>query len=189
MIIQHNLSALNANRQLNIVRKTGSKSAEKLSSGYRINRAADDAAGLSISEKMRKQIRGLTKAKENVEDGISLCQVADGAMAEMHDMTNRMNELCVQAANGTNSADDRSYIQMEIDNIVEEFGRIINTTKFNEVYIWQKIVIYVDILQVITQKRTADIIRKSSGVAKNTIKFATSMKVAKIIRQKLIKKV
>ncbi len=137
MIIQHNLSALNANRQLNIVRKTGSKSAEKLSSGYRINRAADDAAGLSISEKMRKQIRGLTKAKENVEDGISLCQVADGAMAEMHDMTNRMNELCVQAANGTNSADDRSYIQMEIDNIVEEFGRIINTTKFNEVYIFR----------------------------------------------------
>lgn len=137
MIIQHNISALNANRQLNIVRKTGSKSAEKLSSGYRINRAADDAAGLSISEKMRKQIRGLTKAKENVEDGISLCQVADGAMAEMHDMTNRMNELCVQAANGTNSADDRSYIQMEIDNIVEEFGRIINTTKFNEVYIFK----------------------------------------------------
>lgn len=137
MIIQHNLSALNANRQLNIVRKTGSKSVEKLSSGYRINRAVDDAAGLSISEKMRKQIRGLTKAKENVEDGISLCQVADGAMAEMHDMTNRMNELCVQAANGTNSADDRSYIQMEIDNIVEEFGRIINTTKFNEVYVFR----------------------------------------------------
>ena len=119
MIIQHNISALNANRQLNIVQKIGSKSVEKLSSGYRINRAADDAAGLSISEKMRKQIRGLTKAKENVEDGISLCQVADGAMAEMHDMTNRMNELCVQAANGTNSADDRSYIQMEI-NIVND---------------------------------------------------------------------
>lgn len=137
MVVQHNISALNANRQLNIVRKTGSKSAEKLSSGYRINRAADDAAGLSISEKMRRQIRGLTKAGENVEDGISLCQVADGAMAEMHDMTNRMNELCVQAANGTNSADDRSYIQMEIDSIVEEFGRIINTTKFNEVYIFK----------------------------------------------------
>ncbi|MDE7031378.1 MAG: flagellin [Lachnospiraceae bacterium] len=137
MTVQHNISAFNANRQLNIVQKTGSKSAEKLSSGYRINRAADDAAGLSISEKMRKQIRGLTKAGENVEDGISLCQVADGAMAEMHDMTNRMNELCVQAANGTNSADDRAYIQMEIDSIVEEFGRIINTTKFNEVYIFK----------------------------------------------------
>lgn len=137
MIIQHNISALNANRQLNIVQKTGSKSVEKLSSGYRINRAADDAAGLSISEKMRRQIRGLTKAGENVEDGISLCQVADGAMAEMHDMTNRMNELCVQAANGTNSADDRAYIQMEIDSIVEEFGRIINTTKFNEVFVFK----------------------------------------------------
>lgn len=137
MIVQTNISALNANRQLNIVRRTGSKSAEKLSSGYKINRAADDAAGLSISEKMRRQIRGLTKAGENVEDGISLCQVADGAMAEMQDMTNRMNELCVQAANGTNSASDRAYIQMEIDSIVEEFGRIINTTKFNEVYIFR----------------------------------------------------
>lgn len=137
MIIQHNISAFNANRQLNIVQKTGLKLAEKLSSGYRINRAADDAAGLSISEKMRKQIRGLTKAGENVEDGISLCQVADGAMAGMHDMTNRMNELCIQAANGTNSAGDRSYIQLEIDSIVEEFGRIINTTKFNEVYIFK----------------------------------------------------
>lgn len=137
MIIQHNLSALNANRQLNIVGKTGSKSVEKLSSGYRINRAADDAAGLSISEKMRRQIRGLTKAVENVEDGISLCQVADGAMAEMQDMTNRMNELCVQAANGTNSASDRSYIQMEIDSIVAEFDRIITTTRFNETYIFK----------------------------------------------------
>lgn len=137
MIIQHNISAFNANRQLNIVQKTGLKLAEKLSSGYRINRAADDAAGLSISEKMRKQIRGLTKAGENVEDGISLCQVADGAMAEMHDMTNRMNELCIQAVNGTNSAGDRSYIQLEIDSIVEEFGRIINTTQFNEVYIFK----------------------------------------------------
>lgn len=138
MVVQKNISALNANRQLNIVRKTGSKSVEKLSSGYRINRAADDAAGLSISEKMRKQIRGLAKASENVEDGISLCQVADGAMAEMHDMTNRMNELCVQAANGTNSFKDRSYIQMEIDGIVEEFGRIIDSTKFNEVCIFKE---------------------------------------------------
>lgn len=135
MVLQTNISALNANRQLNIVRKTGSKSTEKLASGYRINRAADDAAGLSISEKMRRQIRGLSQAGENVEDGISLCQVADGAIAEMQDMTNRMNELCVQAANGTNSADDRSYIQMEIDGIVTEFDRIIQTTKFNEVYV------------------------------------------------------
>ncbi len=138
MIIQHNISALNANRQLKIVNNTGSKSSEKLSSGYRINRAADDAAGLSMSEKMRRQIRGLGSATENVEDGISLCQVADGAMAEMQDMTNRMNELCVQAANGTNSSPDRSYIQMEIDEIVTEFNRIINSTKFNELYIFQE---------------------------------------------------
>lgn len=137
MRIQHNITAMNANRQLNITGGTLAKSARNLSSGYKINVAADDAAGLSISEKMRRQIRGLTKAGENVEDGISLCQVADGAMAEMHDMTNRVNELCVQAANGTNSATDRSYIQMEIDGIVKEMDRIINATKFNEVYIFR----------------------------------------------------
>lgn len=137
MVIQRNMQACNANRQLNMVEKAKEKSSEKLSSGYKVNRSADDAAGLSISEKMRRQIRGLTRAGENVEDGISLCQVIDGAMSEMHDMVNRMNELSIQAANGTNSESDREDIQMEIDGIVTEFGRIIETTKFNELYVFK----------------------------------------------------
>lgn len=138
MVIQRNMQAFNADRQSNMVEKANEKSSEKLSSGYKVNRSADDAAGLSISEKMRKQIRGLTRAGQNVEDGISLCQVIDGAMEEMHDMINRMNELCVQAANGTNSESDRADIQMEIDGIVTEFGRIIDTTKFNELYVFKE---------------------------------------------------
>ncbi len=137
MVVQHNISAMNAQRQLNITTEQKSKESEKLSSGYRINRGADDAAGLSISEKMRKQIRGLTRATTNIEDGISLCKVADGAIAEMHDMIHRMNELSIQAANGTNSDTDREYIQMEIDQIVTECGRIIETTKFNELYLFK----------------------------------------------------
>lgn len=138
MVIQRNMQAFNANRQLNMVENAREKSSEKLSSGYKVNRSADDAAGLSISEKMRRQIRGLTRAGENVEDGISLCQVIDGAMTEMHDMVNRMNELCVQAANGTNEESDRMDIQMEIDALVTEFGRIIDTTKFNELYVFRE---------------------------------------------------
>lgn len=137
MVIQRNMQAYNANRQLNMVENAKEKSTEKLSSGYKVNRSADDAAGLSISEKMRKQVRGLTRAGENVEDGISLCQVIDGAMSEMHDMVNRMNELSVQAANGVNSDSDREDIQMEIDQIVTEFDRIIETTKFNELYVFK----------------------------------------------------
>lgn len=137
MVIKQNMQAFNANRQLNKVEREREKSVEKLSSGYKVNRSADDAVRLSISEKMRKQIRGLTRAAENVEDGVSLCQVIDGAMSEMHDMVNRMNELSVQAANGTNSESDWSYIQDEIDNIVTEFDRIIETTKFNEVYVFK----------------------------------------------------
>ena len=135
MVVQHNLQAMNANRMLGIATGQASKSTEKLSSGYRINRAADDAAGLAISEKMRKQMRGLTKASTNAEDGISCVQTAEGALAEVQDMLQRMNELCVQAANGTNSETDRQYIQDEIDQMVVEIDRVSETTKFNELYL------------------------------------------------------
>ncbi len=135
MVVQHNLTAMNSNRMLGITTKTQSKSTEKLSSGYKINRAADDAAGLSISEKMRKQIRGLTQASLNAQDGISAVQTAEGALTEVHDMLQRMNELAVKAANGTNSADDRQYIQDEIDQLVDEIDRVAETTKFNETYL------------------------------------------------------
>ena len=135
MIIQHNIQAMFNNRQLNIIGGEKTDSMRKLSSGYRINQAADDAAGLAISEKMRKQIRGLTQAVANAEDGISLIQTADGALTEVHDILQRMNELCVQAANGTNSATDRDYIQDEIDQLKTEVDRVATTTKFNEIYL------------------------------------------------------
>ena len=135
MVVQHNLTAMNANRMLGITQGTLSKSTEKLSSGYKINRAADDAAGLSISEKMRKQIRGLTQASLNAEDGISAVQTAEGALNEVQDMLQRMNELAVKASNGTNSEDDRNYIQDEIDQLVTEIDRVAETTKFNESYL------------------------------------------------------
>ena len=135
MVVQHNLQAMNANRMLGITTKTVAGSTEKLSSGYKINRAADNAAGLSISEKMRKQIRGLDQASANAEDGISSVQTAEGALAEVTDMLQRMNELAVQAANGTNSTTDRGYIQDEIDQLVTEIDRVAETTKFNETYL------------------------------------------------------
>ena len=135
MIVQHNLQAMNANRMLGLTAKTVSGSTEKLSSGYRINRAADDAAGLAISEKMRKQVRGLTQAAANAEDGVSCVQTAEGALAEVQDMLQRMNELCVQAANGTNSSSDRQYIQDEIDQLISEIDRVAETTKFNETFL------------------------------------------------------
>ncbi len=135
MVVQHNLKAMNANRMLNINTNASARSTEKLSSGYRVNRAADDAAGLAISEKMRKQIRGLTQGSRNAEDGISCVQTAEGALAEVQDMLQRMNELCVQAANGTQSITDRQYIQDEIDQLVTEMDRIAETTKFNETYL------------------------------------------------------
>ena len=135
MVVQHNLQAMNANRMLGLTTKVVSGSTEKLSSGYRINRAADDAAGLAISEKMRKQVRGLTQASANAEDGISCVQTAEGALAEVQDMLQRMNELCVQAANGTNSTSDRLYIQDELDQLVSEIDRIAETTKFNETFL------------------------------------------------------
>ena len=135
MIVQHNLQAMNANRMLGLTTKTVAGTTEKLSSGYRINRAADDAAGLAISEKMRKQIRGLDKASQNAEDGISCVQTAEGALTEVQDMLQRMNELCVQAANGTNSISDRQYIQDELDQLISEIDRVAETTKFNETYL------------------------------------------------------
>ncbi len=135
MVVQHNLTAMNSNRMLGLTTASQAKSTEKLSSGYKINRAADDAAGLSISEKMRKQIRGLTQASSNAQDGISAVQTAEGALNEVQDMLQRMNELAVKAANGTNSEDDRSYIQNEIDQLTTEIDRVSETTKFNETYL------------------------------------------------------
>ena len=135
MVVQHNMQAANANRMLGVTTSAQSKSTEKLSSGYKINRAADDAAGLSISEKMRKQIRGLDKASSNAQDGVSAVQTAEGALTEVHSMLQRMNELATQAANGTNSDTDRSSIQDEIDQLTTEIDRVSETTKFNETYL------------------------------------------------------
>ena len=135
MVVQHNLSAMNANRMLNVTTSAQSKSTEKLSSGYKINRAADDAAGLSISEKMRKQIKGLTQASSNAQDGVSAVQTAEGALTEVHSMLQRMNELAVQSSNGTNSQTDRKAIQDEIDQLSSEIDRVSETTKFNETYL------------------------------------------------------
>ena len=135
MVVQHNMQAANANRMLNVTTSAQSKSTEKLSSGYRINRAADDAAGLTISEKMRKQIRGLDQASTNAQDGVSSVQTAEGALTEVHSMLQRMNELATQAANGTNSTTDRKAIQDEIDQLTTEIDRVSETTKFNETYL------------------------------------------------------
>ena len=142
MRIQHNIRAMNADRQLGITEGILGKSAEKLSSGYKVNRAADDAAGLSISEKMRRQIRGLTQASANSEDGISMIQIADGALTEVHDMIDRCLELSVQASNGTNSASDREKIQDEISQIITEIDAIKDKTKFNEIYVLKGIGVY-----------------------------------------------
>ena len=135
MVVQHNLTAMNSNRMLGITTGQQAKSSEKLSSGYKINRAADDAAGLTISEKMRKQMRGLDRASTNAQDGISCVQTAEGALTEVHSMLQRMNELAVQASNGTMSEDDRQAVQDEIDQLVTEIDRVSETTKFNEIYL------------------------------------------------------
>jgi flagellin len=135
MVVQHNMQAANASRMLGLTTTAQGKSTEKLSSGFRINRAADDAAGLSISEKMRKQIRGLDQASTNASDGISAVQTAEGALTEVHAMLQRMNELSVQAANGTNSESDRASLQAEIDQLTTEIDRVAETTKFNETYL------------------------------------------------------
>ncbi|MGN1167896.1 MAG: flagellin [Lachnospiraceae bacterium] len=131
MVVQHNMQAMNASRVLNITANQQSKSSEKLSSGYRINRAADDAAGLSISEKMRKQIRGLDRASTNAQDGISAVQTAEGALQEVHSMLQRASELCVQAANGTNASKDIQAISNELTELKAEIERIASTTDFN----------------------------------------------------------
>ena len=135
MVVQHNMQAANANRMLNVTTGQQAKSTEKLSSGYRINRAADDAAGLTISEKMRKQIKGLDRASTNAQDGVSAVQTAEGALTEVHSMLQRMNELAVQSANGTNSETDRNAIQAEVDQLSTEIDRVSETTKFNETYL------------------------------------------------------
>lgn len=131
MVVQHNISAMNTNRQLGVTVNAQSRSTEKLSSGYRINRAGDDAAGLTISEKMRSQVRGLTKASSNAQDGISLIQTAEGALNEAHSILQRMNELATQAANDTNTSSDRTAIQQEINALTSELDRIASTTQFN----------------------------------------------------------
>ena len=131
MVVQHNLTAMNTQRQLNITTGTQSKVTEQLSSGYKINRAADDAAGLTISEKMRSQIRGLTQASANAEDGVSCVQTAEGALAEVHDMLQRMNELAVKSSNGTNTTADRVAIQKEINALISEVDRVSQSTQFN----------------------------------------------------------
>lgn len=132
MVVQHNLTAANTNRQLGITTNGLQKSTEKLSSGYKINRAADDAAGLSISEKMRNQIRGLNKASDNVQDGISLVQTAEGALNEVHSMLQRMSELAVQASNGTNASQDRTALDNEVQQLKTEIERVGTTTQFNQ---------------------------------------------------------
>ena len=131
MVVQHNMTAANANRMLGVTTSAQAKSSEKLSSGYKINRAADDAAGLTISEKMRSQIRGLNKASDNAQDGISLIQVAEGALNESHSILQRMNELATQAANDTNTTSDRTAIQKEVNALTTELNRIASTTQFN----------------------------------------------------------
>ena len=132
MVVQHNLTAMNSNRMLGVTTSTQAKSTEKLSSGYKINRAADDAAGLSISEKMRRQIRGLTQASANAQDGISCVQTAEGALAEVHDMLQRMNELAIKASNDTMTSVDRGYIDAEVQQLKTEINRVQSTTTFNE---------------------------------------------------------
>ena len=132
MVVQHNLTAMNSNRMLGLTTKTQAKSTEKLSSGYKVNRAADDAAGLAMSEKMRRQVRGLTQASLNAQDGISMVQTAEGALNEVHDMLQRLNELAVKGANGTLQSEDRSYINLEVEQLMSEIDRVASTTTFNE---------------------------------------------------------
>ncbi|MDE7133265.1 MAG: flagellin, partial [Lachnospiraceae bacterium] len=132
MIVKHNVTAMNSNRMLGLTTSAQAKSTEKLSSGYKINRAADDAAGLSISEKMRRQVRGLTQASANAQDGISCVQTAEGALNEVQDMLQRMNELAVKGENGTLTSTDRSYIQSEVQQLMSEIDRVQSTTTFNE---------------------------------------------------------
>jgi len=132
MVVQHNLTAMNSNRMLGLTSSAQAKSTEKLSSGYKVNRAADDASGLAMSEKMRRQVRGLTQASANAQDGISMVQTAEGALNEVHDMLQRINELAVKGENGTLTSNDRSYINSEVRQLMSEIDRVASTTTFNE---------------------------------------------------------
>lgn len=132
MVVQHNLTAMNSNRMLGLTASAQAKSTEKLSSGYKVNRAADDASGLAISEKMRRQVRGLTQASANAQDGISMVQTAEGALNEVHDMLQRINELAVKGENGTLTSEDRGYIDSEVQQLMSEIDRVASTTTFNE---------------------------------------------------------
>ena len=175
MVVQHNLTAMNSNRMLGLTTASQAKSTEKLSSGYKINRAADDAAGLSISEKMRKQIRGLTQASSNAQDGISAVQTAEGALTEVHDMLQRMNELAVKASNGTNSEDDREYIQNEIDQLTTEIDRVSTTTKFNETYLLQG-----DAEGVTAAEQTVEVATVNATIAKGATVKAGTVELGKV---------
>jgi flagellin len=175
MIIKHSIAAMNANRQLNETINSISMSSEKLSSGYKINIAADDAAGLAISEKMRKQIRGLTQSSLNAEDGISLMQVADGAMAEIQDMLDRGVELSIKAANGTLSDSDRANIQDEINQISTEIDSIKDRTKFNEIYVLKGQTMYIS-------KQTGTELRNEGSLA-SWIKTGASITNGELIEE------
>ena len=175
MVVQHNLTAMNSNRMLGLTTASQAKSTEKLSSGYKINRAADDAAGLSISEKMRKQIRGLTQASANAQDGISAVQTAEGALTEVHDMLQRMNELAVKASNGTNSEDDREYIQNEIDQLTTEIDRVSTTTKFNETYLLQG-----DAEGVTKKEESVEVAGVNATIAKGATVKAGTVELGKV---------
>ena len=159
MVVQHNMTAMNANRQLGITVGNQAKATEKLSSGYQINRAADDAAGLTISEKMRSQIRGLTQASDNAQDGISCVQTAEGALQEVHSMLQRMNQLAVKSANGTNTSDDRKAIQKEVKALLSEIDRVAASTEFNT-------------LKLLSGKFSKDLQVGSRGLKSNTIKVS-----------------
>jgi len=186
MVVQHNVSALNANRMLGLTTDTQTKSTEKLSSGYKINRAADDAAGLAISEKMRRQIRGLTQAATNAQDGISCVQTAEGALNEVHDMLQRMNELAVKAKNGTNTTYDRQYIQSEMQQLSSEITRTAQQTKFNKLSLLDGKASKID-LQIGTEASHTITIKlqgmtaTSIGVSTGAVKVSTAALASKAI--------
>lgn len=171
LTVAHNIQAMNAQRQFNIVNKSKVSSTEKLSSGYKINRAADDAAGLAISEKMRRQIRGLNQGAFNIQDGISLCQTADGALDEVDGLLQRVNELAVQAANGTNTDEDREYIQLEIDQIMDDIDRIGKETTFNDIHIF-------DIEEI--EKQVGKVTQLASSPSADAGRLAEAYKVGSV---------
>ena len=176
MVVQHNLTAMNSQRMLGITSGAQAKSTEKLSSGYKINRAADDAAGLSISEKMRRQIRGLTQASANASDGISCVQTAEGALNEVQDMLQRMNELAVKGENGTLTSADRSYIASEVSQLMSEIDRVKQTTTFNEKSLLDGTFSKVD-LQVGAESTTNDKIQVDIK-SMSTSSLATTLKAS-----------